>query len=70
MASLPEALQQQGLGQLTVTLQGMSTFRNQVRAQQNDTTLKVLLANASCDVMHMILPTPCCTRPKGADAQH
>jgi hypothetical protein len=30
MASLPQALQQQGLGQLQVTLQGLSTFRNQV----------------------------------------
>lgn len=31
MASLPQVLQQQGLGQLQVTLQGLSTFRNQVR---------------------------------------
>lgn len=30
MASLPQVLQQQGLGQLQVTLQGLSTFRNQV----------------------------------------
>jgi hypothetical protein len=30
MQSLPDVLQQQGLGQLQVTLQGLSTFRNQV----------------------------------------
>lgn len=30
MASLPDALQQQGLGRLHITLKGLSTFRNQV----------------------------------------
>lgn len=33
MDGLPDTLQQQGLGQLTVALQGLSTFRNQVGAQ-------------------------------------
>jgi hypothetical protein len=31
LARLPGALQQQGLGQLQITLKGLSTFRNQVR---------------------------------------
>lgn len=32
MSSLPGVLQQQGLGQVQVTVQGLSTFRNQVGA--------------------------------------
>lgn len=30
LSSLPSVLQQQGLGQLEITLRGLSTFRSQV----------------------------------------
>lgn len=48
MQSLPDVLQQQGLGQLQVTLQGLSTFRNQVSTNERNAHLSTSAGLCEC----------------------